>query len=89
MNDFEKNIGIENILDMLYSSDEIQQDAEIPAYVISGSGTAWFFDPETRFMVNVARGTEILPVEELENGKTLVRGPFNFLVIPIIEIGFN
>lgn len=92
MSNSEKNSEISDIIDMIYSLDDISQDAELPCYVISGSGTGWFFDPETKFMVNIARGTEILPVEDLAGGKVLVRSPFNFLVIPddeIIEIGFN
>ena len=92
MSNTEKSPDINDIIDMLYSLDDVSQDAELPSYVISGSGTAWYFDPETKFMVNIARGTEVLPVEDLEGGKTLVRSPFNFLVMPsdeIIEIGFN
>ena len=85
-------VDIKDLIDDLYEIDDYASEANIPQYIISGSGCGWFVDPETRFMVQVSRGTEIVPVEEVDSNRTLVRGPFNFLIIPndeIIEIGFN
>ena len=85
-------VDIKDLIGDLYEADEFAADADIPQYVISGSGCGWFVDPETRFMVQVTRGTEVFPIEEIDSNRTLVRGPFNFLIIPndeILEIGFN
>ena len=65
-----------------------------PYYVISGSGTAWYLDPESRQVVQIPRGTEIVPIDKLEAGpdRILVRAPNRFLLIPhceIQEIGWN
>tara|TARA_R110002020_G_scaffold193326_1_gene393547 strand:- start:440 stop:685 length:246 start_codon:yes stop_codon:yes gene_type:complete len=65
---------------------------ELPYHMISGSGDAWFLDPDLKTMVLIKRGTEVIPVEKLDDKKSLVRSSFNFLVVPddeLIEIGFN
>ncbi len=85
------------ILDSLMS--EMMNDfetCETPQYIISGSGPAWFLDPESCQMVKMNRGTEIVPVGDLsdedDGEKILVRAPFRFLLIPqeeVQEIGWN
>ena len=71
------------------------EDFNFPLYVISGSGTGWFLDPETHQMVQVNRGTEIVPIGSLDpedEEKVLVRAPYRFLLIPqkeVQEIGWN
>ncbi len=62
--------------------------------MISGSGYGWFYDPVTRAMAEVARGTEIVQISEASDcrGMILVRAPYKFLMIPeeeIIDIGYN
>ena len=68
--------------------------SHIPYYVISGSGPAYFLDPDTMEMVRVERGTEVLPIpgEDDEDGRIMVRAPFRFLMIPedeVVDVGWN
>ena len=71
------------------------EDFNFPLYVISGSGVGWFLDPETHQMVQMNRGTEIVPIGALDpedEEKVLVRAPYRFLLIPqkeVQEIGWN
>ncbi len=65
-----------------------------PYYIISGSGTAFFVDPESKQLALTSRGTEVVPFpgESDSLGRILVRSPFRFLLIPedeLIEIGWN
>jgi hypothetical protein len=67
-------------------------EANLTCHFISGSGIGWFLDPDLKAMVMINRGTEVVPVETLENNRSLVRSPYNFLIIPddeLIEIGYN
>ena len=71
-----------------------ESHADIPLYVISGSGDAWFLDPEAQQMVKISRGTEVVPISEDSDmrSRVLVRAPYRFLLIPereIQEIGWN
>jgi len=84
-----------NILEELVS-DIMSEEAliNLPHYVISGSGDAWFLDPESHQMVQISRGTEIVPIpgDEDSGARTLVRAPYRFLLVPqdeIQEIGWN
>ena len=79
-------------------SEELFEGSNLPHYVISGSGDAWFLDPELKQMVMISRGTEIVPIPGDEGGekggeaRTLVRAPYRFLLVPeeeIQEIGWN
>ncbi len=77
-------------------SDFMPEEAhcDIPLYVISGSGDAWFLDPEAHQMVKISRGTEVVPISEDPDtqSRMLVRAPYRFLLIPqreIQEIGWN
>ena len=65
-----------------------------PYYVISGSGLAWYLDPESKQFVQISRGTEVVPVDDPDAGsdRVLVRAPYRFLLVPpdeILEIGWN
>jgi len=71
-----------------------ESHSAVPLYVISGSGDAWFLDPDAHQMVKVSRGTEVVPLSEYSdiNSRILVRAPYRFLLIPereIQEIGWN
>jgi len=83
------------------TTDEIVSDLinEVLAYeanptchFISGSGSGWFLDPDLKVMVMINRGTEVVPLESFDDNRSLVRSPYNFLIIPddeLIEIGYN
>ena len=66
---------------------------DLPCYVLSGSGAGWFFSPDTFQMVCVQRGTEIIPLDEINaSGKVLVSSSNYVFFIPeqeIIEVGYN
>ena len=66
---------------------------DLPCYVLSGSGIGWFFSPDTFQMVCVQRGTEIIPLDEInDSGKILVSSPTHVFLIPeqeIVEVGYN
>ena len=84
---------VEGILEELLS-ESVFEGSNLPHYVISGSGDAWFLDPELKQMVMISRGTEIVPVPgDSDSGvRTLVRAPYRFLLVPedeIQEIGWN
>jgi len=71
-----------------------ESHSDIPLYVISGSGDAWFLDPQAHQMVKISRGTEVVPISEDADtqSRMLVRAPYRFLLIPeseIHEIGWN
>ena len=71
-----------------------EEHCDIPLYVISGSGDAWFLDPEAHQMVKISRGTEVVPISDDADihDRMLVRAPYRFLLIPeteIQEIGWN
>ena len=62
--------------------------------VISGSGSAWFYEPSTRKMIKTGRGSEIvvIPGEPDEQGRLLVRTMNTFLLIPaddVLSLGYN
>ena len=68
----------------------------IPNYILSGSGPAWYVNPESMKMEFVSRGIEIIPIDDIceaeDDDKIVVRAPYRFLVVPksdIIEIGWN
>ena len=67
---------------------------ELPCYVLSGSGHGWFFSPEMGQMVRIARGIELVPLDDIpcENEKLLVSSPSCTFLIPkieLIEVGYN
>tara|TARA_B100000282_G_C31392180_1_gene336156 strand:- start:61 stop:318 length:258 start_codon:yes stop_codon:yes gene_type:complete len=66
---------------------------DLPTYVLSGSGIGWFFSPDTFQMVCVQRGTEIIPLDEVDtDDKILVSSPNHVFLIPkqeIVEVGYN
>ena len=83
------DLDIEDIM-----SEMIENAISIPSYVISGSGLAWFLDPESHQFIRCTRGTEIVPIDENPdtNDRILVRSPYRFLLIPkdeVQEIGWN
>tara|TARA_Y100001963_G_C6533960_1_gene332399 strand:+ start:226 stop:480 length:255 start_codon:yes stop_codon:yes gene_type:complete len=82
----------DEILKDMLSDPELGADIEVPYHIISGSGIGYFMDPELKSLVHVSRGTEIVPIEEVNSSYTLVRGQFNYLIVPndeIIELGYN
>ena len=91
MKDTEPTNFIEELVSDIMSEESM---VNLPHYVISGSGDAWFLDPETHQMVQISRGTEIVPIpgDEDSGARTLVRAPYRFLLVPqdeIQEIGWN
>ena len=79
-----------NVLD-LFSS--IVAD-DLPCYVLSGSGAAWFYAPELSQVVRVQRGIELIPldIDEDSSGNMLVSSPSYIILVPkkeIVEIGYN
>jgi len=80
----------EIVSDMI--NEVLAYEASTTCHFISGSGAGWFLDPDLKAMVMINRGTEVVPVETLENNRSLVRSQYNFLIIPndeLIEIGYN
>ena len=71
----------------------IQEQRE-PYYILSGSGPDWFLDPDGRQMIQIQRGTEIVPIGGPPDSKdrVLVRVPYRFILVPqdqISEVGWN
>jgi hypothetical protein len=79
-------------IDMLL--DSFASGSRSPYHIISGSGPAYFLDPDSLEMIRVARGTEVVPLpgEDDDDGRILVRVSYRFLMIPedeILEVGWN
>lgn len=70
-------------------------DAELPpTYVIKGSGSAWYYNPHSRGMSCVSRGSEVttVPGRYDSKGRAYVYVGELLLTIPqedLIEIGYN
>tara|TARA_Y100001970_G_C13841722_1_gene654797 strand:- start:294 stop:569 length:276 start_codon:yes stop_codon:yes gene_type:complete len=74
---------------------------EMPCYILSGSGYDWFFSPDAGQMVRIARGVEIIPLDEVDESpeecdnsseKMLVSSPSYTFLIPkneLVEVGYN
>ena len=65
-----------------------------PYHILSGSGPAYFLDPDALEMIRTQRGTEVVPIPgDIDSlGRILVRVPYRFLLIPeeeILEVGWN
>ena len=65
-----------------------------PYHIISGSGPAYFLDPDSLEMIRTQRGIEVVPIPGDSDGlgRILVRVPYRFLMIPeeeILEVGWN
>jgi len=68
--------------------------ATYPNVVVSGSGDAWFLNPETRSMERVQRGSVVKKVSETadKGGRYLVKVGTIYILIPeeeLFEIGEN
>ena len=79
-------------VDMLL--DTFASGSRSPYHIISGSGPAYFLDPDTQELIRTQRGTEVVPLPGGldEEGRILARVPYRFLLIPedeILEIGWN
>ena len=82
------------LLNYLLDSTGSADTEPFPYQMLSGSGMGWFYDPVARTMVESPRGIEIVQISELpdEQGRVLVRAPFQFLMIPeeeVVDLGFN
>jgi len=93
MHDEELKLLLKDAASELASMVEPEPVSE-PYYIISGSGTAFFIDPESRQLAMTSRGTEVVPIPgEVDScGRILVRSPFRFLLVPedeLVEIGWN
>ena len=82
------------LLDYLLDATGSLDTEPLQYQMISGSGYDWVYDPVSRAMAEVARGTEVVQLSEESDykGRILVRAPYKFLLIPeeeIIDIGFN
>jgi len=81
----------------LYISDleYLTQDAKPRRYhAISGSGPAWFFEPDTRTLVKTERGMQVLVLadEEDDLGRLLVQTMYTLIMVPkeeILDLGYN
>jgi len=81
----------------LYISDleYLTQDAKPRRYhAISGSGPAWFFEPDTRTLVKTERGMQVVVLAEEEDdlGRLLVQTMNTLIMVPkeeILDIGYN
>ena len=67
---------------------------DLPCYILSGSGPAWFYAPDLSQIVKVERGIELVPIELEENssGNILVSSHTYIILVPkkeIVEIGYN
>ena len=65
-----------------------------PKVVVSGSGTAWFLNPDTRSMERVYRGSVVQRVSPAvdKTGRHLVRLGSVYILIPeeeLFEVGEN
>tara|TARA_B100000686_G_scaffold299946_1_gene334124 strand:- start:5392 stop:5676 length:285 start_codon:yes stop_codon:yes gene_type:complete len=94
MHDEELKQMLQEAEEELISLGVLADDTSEPYYIISGSGPAYFMDPESRQLTMTARGTEVVPIpgEADELGRILVRSPFRFLLVPedeLIDIGWN
>tara|TARA_R110000824_G_scaffold126796_6_gene286440 strand:- start:582 stop:1034 length:453 start_codon:yes stop_codon:yes gene_type:complete len=61
---------------------------------ISGSGPAWFFEPGTKSFIKTQRGAPVvvIPGEEDNMGRLLVRTMNTFIMVPkeeILDLGYN
>ena len=89
--------GFYDSLMELYISDleYLTQDAKPSRYhAISGSGPAWFFEPDTRTLVKTERGMQviILAEDEDDSGRLLVQTMNTLIMVPkeeILDIGYN
>ena len=75
--------------------DYLTQHAKDRRYhAISGSGPAWFFEPDTRSLVRTERGMQviILAEDEDDSGRLLVQTANTLIMVPkeeILDIGYN
>ena len=81
------DLNIEDLMEVLSPICE-------PVHVISGSGWAWFLDPETLTMSRVMRGTEVILISTQSDNRDriIVESPFGLLMVPekeVSEIGWN
>ena len=64
-----------------------------PTYIVSGSGTGWFYSVEKKTMVCVPRGTPVYVLEAMSGSrKTMCQAGNEIVYIPgneILEIGWN
>tara|TARA_R110000824_G_scaffold263456_1_gene452177 strand:+ start:170 stop:610 length:441 start_codon:yes stop_codon:yes gene_type:complete len=63
-------------------------------YTISGSGPAWFLEPQSRTFVKTERGMQILILADDEDdlGRLLVQTVSTLIMVPkeeILDIGYN
>ena len=78
--------------------DELMAQAGIfptePNYVVSGSGTGWYYSIEKKSMVRVQRGGSVFILEDFVSGsdKIMCQAGNEIVYIPaseILEIGWN
>ena len=65
-----------------------------PTYIINVSGYAWFYNPNTRSMARVSRGSEVFLYKNQKDAKGRVYGYVGELLLAIpeedlVEIGHN
>ena len=81
----------------LYVDDlvHLTRDAKPRRYhAISGSGPAWFFEPDTRTLVKTERGMQVIILADDEDdlGRLLVQTMNTLIMVPkeeILDIGYN
>ena len=66
----------------------------LPNVVVSGSGEAWYLNPETRSMVRIHRGSVVkkISIEPDFSGKHMVKSGTIYILIPeeeLFSIGDN
>ena len=77
----------EPLIEQLYKG---KKNLSYPSMVISGSGEAWFLNPETRSMERVFRGTMVKQVSTAVDykGRHLVKLKAIYVLVPEEEL-FN
>tara|TARA_R100000008_G_scaffold63066_2_gene40315 strand:- start:138 stop:575 length:438 start_codon:yes stop_codon:yes gene_type:complete len=85
---------IEALLETFMEYDGFKQTMTQPAYTISGSGHAWYYNPNTRAMSRIAAGTEVyLYKNKIDpKGRVYCYVGEEVLAIPkedLLKIGYN
>ena len=85
---------INELVSTFMSIDGVGEVLAAPTYIINGSGYAWFYNPNTRSMARVSRGSEVFLYKNQKDAKGRVYGYVGELLLAIpeedlVEIGHN
>ena len=87
------DLSVDELRDILVNTSS-PKTPEPPYYIVSGSGSAWYLCTDSKSMVRIQRGSEIIPISEEPDslGRVLVFTPQGTLLIPedeVLDIGYN